>query len=329
MKILFVSSGNSNSRISPIIKNQADSLEKQGIKIEHFLIKGKGITGYLKNIPFLKNKTKQNNYDLIHAHYVFAGILSFLSNIRIPLIVSYMGSDVYGVINKKGKTKIKSLFHPILANILPFFTKKIIIKSKNLKKYLLFKKKLIILPNGVDFEKFRPLNKESCRKKLNLPINKKIILFLGNPSDPRKNINLLKKAIKKTNQKNILLITPYPFQNKDLIYYLNSVDLLAFTSFKEGSPNVIKEAMACNCPIVSTNSGDIKQTIQNTEGCYMSPFNSNDFAKKIILALQFNKKTKGKKDIMHLESTIIAKKIIKIYSNIIKNQQTNKIKKWK
>jgi len=71
MKVLFVSSGNSKFGISPIIRNQDESLKKNGIGIEYFTIKGKGINGYLKNIPILKKDLKPYHYDIIHAHYSF------------------------------------------------------------------------------------------------------------------------------------------------------------------------------------------------------------------------------------------------------------------
>ena len=58
----------------------------------------------------------------------------------------------------------------------------------------------------------------------------------------------------------------------------------------EGSSNVIKEAMACNCPIVTTDAGDAKWVIGNTAGCYVSTFEPEDVADKIKQALSFSQK---------------------------------------
>jgi glycosyltransferase involved in cell wall biosynthesis len=92
--------------------------------------------------------------------------------------------------------------------------------------------------------------------------------------------------------------------------------VLAFPSFKEGSPNVIKEAMASNCPIVACNAGDIAEVISGTEGCYLSEFNEEDMAKKLIEALKFNKRTQGRENIQHMNELVIATKLIHIYENI-------------
>ena len=92
MTILFISSGNSG-KISPIVKAQADSLIKKGVAIDFFLIKGKGLTGYLKSIFILRKFIKKNNYDLYHAHYSLSAFVATLAGCK-PLVVSLMGSDV-------------------------------------------------------------------------------------------------------------------------------------------------------------------------------------------------------------------------------------------
>jgi glycosyltransferase involved in cell wall biosynthesis len=90
----------------------------------------------------------------------------------------------------------------------------------------------------------------------------------------------------------------------------------------EGSPNVIKEAMACNCPIVATDVGDIRWVLGETEGCYISSFDTKEFADKIRLALKYSEtvgRTNGMKRIQELglDSETIAKRIIDIYKKAL------------
>ena len=93
MNILFISSRNTKNGISPIIKNQGESLKTQNVKIDYFTIEGKGISGYFKSILTLKKHLKKQKYDIFHAHYSLSGFAATLSGCR-PLIVSLMGSDV-------------------------------------------------------------------------------------------------------------------------------------------------------------------------------------------------------------------------------------------
>ena len=92
MRILIIASGNS-SHISPFVKEQAESLIKQGLSVDFFLIKGKGLFGYLKNYFLLMKKIRNKEYDLIHAHYGLSGLLATMQ-LSVPVVITFHGSDV-------------------------------------------------------------------------------------------------------------------------------------------------------------------------------------------------------------------------------------------
>jgi len=311
MKVLFVSSGNSEYGIVPFIKSQGESLIKEGVNVDFYRIKGKGIIGYLKNIKSLRYYIKQNGYDIIHAHYGLTGLVSILTFSKAPVILSVMGSDAYGSFDIKGKRIKSSYLDMLLTQVAMLFAKGIIVKSKNILKLVPYKSKSFIIPNGVNFELFRPFTNK---------LNRKSVLFLAKNSDPRKNFKLLEEALDLLLDKDIKLLNPYPIDQTQFPDYLNKASVFVLTSYNEGSPNVIKEAMACNIPIVSTDVGDVKEVIGKTDGCYITAFDPKDVASKIKQALDFGKRTTGREDIKHLEASIIAKKIIKVYESVLKKQ---------
>ncbi len=307
MKVLFVSSGNLRLKQNPIIINQAKSLEKHhNIRVYHYFIKGKGILGYLKNIPKLRKAIKSYKPDLIHAHYSFAGIISALSTNK-PIITSLMGSDI----NKP---------HFIIA-IIKIFSLYVwsctIVKSEYMKKRINLPKAHVI-PNGVDMDFFRPIENCCAQKKVNFAKNEKNILFIGDPARYEKNVELAYKAcnlLEKEVKAKISIV--YNTDHKLIPYYLNASDVLLLTSRWEGSPNVIKEAMACNIPIVSTDVGDVKENIRNCNGCFIVDYDPMNIAESLKSALKTNKRTNGRELISHLKSELIANKVVDVYSHII------------
>jgi glycosyltransferase involved in cell wall biosynthesis len=308
MKILFVCSGNKNRGINVIVKNQGTSLIKKGINVEYYLIIGKGLLGYFINIFKLKKFLKKHSFDVVHAHYSLSGFVAAFSK-KFPLVVSLMGSDAYSMFPFN---KFIWLFHK-------FFWDATIVKCLTMKMHIGLND-CFIVPNGVDLERFKQISALTAKKNLNLNVNKKYILFLANPKRKEKNYSLAKLAFNMLSQNNVELLTVSDITNEMVPVYMNAVDVLLLTSKWEGSVNVIKEAMACNLPIVSTDVGDIKWVIGNIEGCYISSFDPKDVADKIMMALTFSKRTNGRNRIIELglDSNTIAERLISIYEQVVK-----------
>ena len=302
MNILFVSSGNSTNGISPITFNQGESLKKEGHSLDYFLIKGRGVTGYISSIRKLRKYLRNKQYDIVHAHYSLSGMVAALAGAK-PLVVSLMGSDV----KAKGYSK-KGIY--VFAR---FFWDSVVVKSSDMKQSLDFKNiPVSIIPNGVDLDKFKVYDRKLCLDKTQWDTAKTHILFAANPSRPEKNFSLANEAYHLLDTDSTEMHCLDDISNKDVPFYMNSADVVLLTSLWEGSPNVIKEAMACCRPIVSTNVGDVKEVVGETSGCFISEFNKEDVALKIQKALKYNQ-TSGRADITHLGSSLIAQKILNLY----------------
>ena len=317
MKVLFISRKRPSFEIMPFIKSQADSLIDNGVELEHYLIKNRGIKAYIKAIPELRKLKRSKNFDVIHAHYSYSVFLALLWYPKVPIVVSFMGADVYGSKGIEGKQAWKSHFDVLLAKAMQFLVDAIIVKSQNLYNAVLLKTKAIVIPNGVNFETFRPMDQNAARQRCKISTPNKLILFLGHPTYVRKNFKLLQQAVALSDE-NWEIINPYPIDPVEIPYYINSADLLVLTSLQEGSPNVIKEAMACNCPIVSTDVGDVSEIIKNTDGCYLTGFEAEELIENVKKALAHGKPTTGRVDMEHLEINKIAQRIIGVYESVIK-----------
>jgi glycosyltransferase involved in cell wall biosynthesis len=319
MRVLFVSSGNKtyDNKISTIVFKQGESLIESGVSIDYFKSQGKGFKNYIKNINRLRQKLIKNEYDIIHAHYVTSGLLAILTFTKTPIVTSFMGTDI-------DLSLKKNTLNVFLKKLILFYVQlrsnRIIVKSKNLYKKLIFKKKAVIIPNGVNLSIFKEVSQKTAREKLNLDMHKKYILFMYGIDRKVKNFQLLEKAMCLIKCEAELL-TPFPIAIHDVPMYMSACDVLVLTSLSEGSPNVIKEALACNLPIVSTKVGDVKKTIANTRNCYLIDFNEGELAEKIDLILKTGERSNGIERIKYLniDSISIANKIILLYQGCLKS----------
>ena len=328
MKVLFVCSGNIKGfNVVPFIKEQGEALRESGVDIEYFPIVGKGIKGYWKAIRDLTQLLKQRSYDLIHAHFILSGWVAVLAARKIPVVLSLMGSDAYGQYVGQNKVTISSRYLTLLTLLIQPFVSAVISKSENIERYVYLKRKSFVIPNGIDTRKFRSEHISSLEKS-SPDSGRKQILFLGSKNSVRKNFQLAQKAVSYLNRDDVELINPYPVPHHFIPKYLNSVSVLAMCSYMEGSPNVIKEAMACNCPIVTTDVGDIRWVIGKTEGCYVASFSAEDYAAKLKEALNFaenHKRTRGAQRIQELglDFKTVASRIAELYKKILRNENTD------
>jgi teichuronic acid biosynthesis glycosyltransferase TuaC len=313
MKVLFVSSGNFYLGITSVIQRQADSLKEKGVNVSPFHIKGKGIRGYLANVKYLRSVIKAEKPDVVHAHYSLSAYIAVLSGAR-PLVVSLMGSDVG---KKNSKNIVVKWCHRL-------FWKKTIVKSEQMRLQLGLKDVLVV-PNGVDLTLFFPMNQSECRQKLQWDQNKKYFLFAANPSRTEKNYALAEKAFQHLNSENAVLKSLSDVLPEDVPVWMNAADVVLLTSLKEGSPNVIKEAMACNKTVVATDVGDIQWLFGDEPGHYISNFDISEVCQNMENALKYSSETgltNGRNRIiqLNLDAEKIADQIIEIYRNVIRKK---------
>ena len=308
MRVLIVCSGNAENfdfRIhQAFIYEQIEAVKKNyNVEYDTFFIKGRGVSGYLKNLPAMNSKIKRYLPDIVHAHFGLSGLLACLQR-KAPVVVTFHGSDGH-VPQIRLLSKIASRLSQIN-----------IFVSSVIQKFIYENNRDSIIPCGIDLDIFHPINMKIAREKLNMDNAKKYILFSSGFDNQVKNSPLAFSAVEKIELK-CELIELKNKSREEVNLLLNACDLLLLTSFSEGSPQIIKEAMACNCPIVATDVGDIKEVIGKTDGCFITSFEPEDVAEKIKLALDFNKRTNGRERIQDFDNNKIAQKILDVYQMVI------------
>lgn len=310
MKILVVCSGNSQNGKPDFninqcfIEEQISALHDKGIKTGLFLITGKGVLGYLRNLPLLRQKVESSQCSFIHAHYGLSGMLAVLQR-KVPVVITFHGSDI-------GRFPFN-----LISFVAGQFSAWNIFVSELLKRKLLLqpKNQYSIIPCGVDLKKFYPMDRVRARKILGLDLSQTYILFSSSFDIPVKNYQLARKATQDIKNVHLLELKGYTREEVNLLF--NACDLLLITSYSEGSSQVAKEAMACNCPIVSTTVGMVGELITNQPGCYLTSYEPDDVRHKIELAIAFGKKTNGRARILNLNNNLVADQLIDVFERVL------------
>lgn len=316
MKILIVGN-NKPGRFAPFVEEQVRALQQLGCEVIFFGVQGKGILGYLRCLPALRRAIQQHQPNLIHAHYGLSGLLANLQR-HVPVITTYHGSDI----NKPNILRFSKIAMRLSAwNI--FVSKRNIAIAQPKDKYTL-------LPCGVNLPlswcelqthwvEQLPLN-QWVQWKLNARV--KHVLFAGAFNNAVKDPELAKDAINELANEGVKaeLIELKGFNRDQVNALMYNCDTLLMTSKTEGSPQVIKEAMACGCPIVSVDVGDVAERVSGVEGCYVvSSREPAAIAEALQQALAFSGKTNGRQRIieMGLSNTQVAERLMAIYKQLV------------
>lgn len=305
MTVLMVASYN-KGRFAPFIVEQAEALKRAGCDVDWFGLQGKGVKGYIKNLPALKQKIKECQPDIIHAHYGLSGLFANMQR-RIPVVTTYHGSDI----NDKSVLRFSKMAICLSAWNVFVSTKTLEIARP--------KKKYSLIPCGIDLSDLQLTEKSAARQKVNLSAEKKYVLFAGAFDNKVKNAPLAKEAVSLLCDNNVELLELKGYSRDEVTLLMCAADAFLMTSFTEGSPQVVKEALACGCPIVSVDVGDVEERIGSVDGCYLAcTCESNELAGLLRKALQFEGKTKGREKIIAdgLDNNIVAKRIMGMYYKI-------------
>lgn len=307
MRVLIICSGNSG-RISPFISEQAEAIASLGNEMAIHSIKGKGVLGYLRNVPAIKRMIKQFSPDLIHAHYGLSGLAASMQSI-VPVVITYHGSDAH-VWYVRALSRVASR----LADHNIFVAGEIGARIR-------VDRKASVIPCGVSLEQFFPMDMKEARNQLHLEPNGVYFLFSSAFDNKVKNYKLANSAIERLGIAAEFLELKNR-SRREVNLLLNACDVFILTSYSEGSPQVIKEAMACNRPIVSTGVGDVKWLLGDADGCFLTSFHPLDVADKMRQALEFSRTvggSRGRERIaqLHIDSEAIAERIIRVYATVI------------
>jgi glycosyltransferase involved in cell wall biosynthesis len=283
------------------VAEQAASLRRRGAAVDVLFVDGPADRmNYLRGIGELHTMLRTRSYDLIHAHYVFSGLIA-RTQWRLPIVLTHHGIEA-----QQGWTAP-------LCRLTSRLVDRTIATSPAVARGLGLPG-VTVVPCGVDTDLFAPLPAAVARMRLGLPSDAPLILFAGTPR-PEKRLPLIQAAVGRLREQRpeVQLILAHTEPRERMALYMNACDVLALASVAEGSPMVVREAMACNLPVVSTDVGDVAALFDGLPGHYLAAADADDLAARLAAALAFGGRTAGRERILPWSLDAVAARLETIY----------------
>lgn len=315
--------------IGTFVERQVLGLRGIGLDVDVMLVNRweRGVRSYLTLGTELQNRIRHFQPDVVHVMYggVLAELVTRITKDR-PTVVSFCGSDLLGELLSGSMRRIVSEYGILASHIAARRAAGIVVKSRNLEEALpatVDRSKVRIIPNGVDLERFRPLDQVDCRNKLGWNPDKFHVLFPTTAGDPRKRLYLAQAAVDDANRSglNAELHQLQGVPHEEVPLWLNASNVVLLTSLHEGSPNVIKEALACDLPVVSVDVGDVRERIDGIEGCHIALPDPGDLGIKLGLVAARKGRVAGRAKMQSLSLEQTALHLGSFYREVVESHR--------
>lgn len=299
------------------VRHQADGLIAAGVRVDVLAMKGHTTqTEYARAGLRALGLNARAPYDIVHAHYGLSGAIARLQ-LRSPLVISYHGSDLMGKPTATGPPTRRSMAEVAVYRQLARVADATITMSKRMAAVLPdpTRERNRIIPTGVDLDRFAPGDKAAARRELGWPQDERAVVWVGNPDRELKNVPLARAAMERVHGASLRVA--WGVQPEDIPLWLRASDALLLTSRSEGSPTVVKEAMATELPVVSTDVGDVAERIAGVPGSAITGFDADQVAGAVTAALEHGPVPEARTAIARNSEQATTERIIGVYEEVM------------
>jgi glycosyltransferase involved in cell wall biosynthesis len=298
------------------VKSQVDSLAKLGCENVLHEIRGwRSTAEYLEALWELPRIARRSGADLVHAHYGLSGAAAM--RVDLPLVVSFCGDDLLGRPLADGRSTWKSRALIPLSRLAAKRADSVIVKTEEMRRVIPEVRDVHVIPNGVDLARFQPEPRADARAALHWRQEGFVLLYAADRHEPRKNFPLAEatRAAIAARGIDVRLETVFGRPQEDVVRAMNAADVLLLPSFHEGSPNVVKEAMAVNLPVVSAPVGDVAERLREVTPSYVVPRTEDAFADAAAAVLATGKRSNGREVLARtLSVESVAQRVLAVYA---------------
>lgn len=288
--ILFAAPGKSFNDTSSMkfTHRLARNLSIEYANIHYFnVITTKSLYTFLKQVFLLRKFIKSSNPDLVVSHWGgFCGLTVLIASFGFKRIITFHGPDLNWDLSR---STVSNFLVILISKICSVFYDQVISVSAELST-IQYNKNSSVIPMPIDIDHFSPKNKTELRESLGINHLNNIVVFICGNDPIGKGIELALKVqqIALRHKYYDLLIFDKMISYDDMPKYISMANCLLFLSYKEGSPNLVREACACNIPVVSVDVGDVVSVLNKFDSCFIVNRNPEIIDKAILQALKYH-----------------------------------------
>jgi glycosyltransferase involved in cell wall biosynthesis len=300
------------------LARQIASLRDEGVDVQVFEVEGAGKVRYFTSIPKLHRAIRA--VDIVHGHFGYCGWLARFQWSK-PIVVSFMGDDLLGTPGEDGQLGRMSVFMTRVNRYLARLVDAVIVKSAEMAR-VVAPVEASVVPNGVDLSVFEPMERTTAIERLDWDPEKRYVLFAGDPRNPRKQFSLASAATARASElmgEDLTLVPLSQVPAEQVPFYMSACEAMLMTSYVEGSPNVVKEAMACNLKVVSVEVGDVAELLEGLAGYRVLPRDADALAVGLQEVLGEPDTEDGRRGVIAqgLDLATVGRRVAGIYEQVL------------
>lgn len=297
------------NRDAECFKRQIDVLERHGVDTTNYslpdtrrhteeTVTTRSKSDYVRfySLAFVKSF---GSYDLIHANYGLSAPPA-VAQLRRPVVLSLWGSDLFGEFGW-------------LTKLCARYADEVIVMSESMAAAL--NRPCHVIPYGIDMDQFTPMPTREAKRRVDWDPDKSHILFPYPQTQAVKDYPRAKRVVERSagridGEVKLQVVHGVPYDQMSL--YMNAADVLLLTSKSEGSPSAVKEALACNLPVVATAVGDVPERLEGVEPSAIGR-SDDELVDALCGVLESGSRSNGREAVRHLTIEWTGQQILGVY----------------
>jgi glycosyltransferase involved in cell wall biosynthesis len=307
------------------IRQQIEGLMEIGLEVRVVFVERlkRGPWVYYRLGPAIRRAIEEFTPGVVHVMYggVMADQVTRERGLP-PVVLTFHGSDLLG-------ENFSGLFRKLMSHYGVFCSRRaagraqgVVVVARHLIRALgkaVSPDRINVIPCGVNLDHFKPLDQGVCQSRLGWERGPLHVLFADNNGDPVKRPGLALAAVRSLESIGtpacLHLLSSVPYA--EVPVWMGASDVLVLTSLQEGSPTVVKEALACGLPVVSLDVGDVAGQLAGLEGCCLAEAEPRDLALKLQRVFEHRQRIDCRARLEKLSHIAVARRLRDFYQEVL------------